>query len=73
MQDISNRNDITCSSLLVSIIKIIIVTNAIRLGWSIDLTDDGKSLVLKKRSEMLNALDNDTTELVRELMSVSVR
>jgi hypothetical protein len=48
-------------------IKLYIIINASKLGWSVEIYDD--KLILAKKSSLLTRLDEDTPKLMSFLMS----
>lgn len=52
------------------LIKVVIIHNAKKLGWIVEINTDDKKIVLTKRSDMLNDIDNDTYQLVNNLLMI---
>lgn len=46
--------------------RMYIVVNAVRLGWSVEIQEG--QIILSKNSNKLTKTDNDTSDLIKELI-----
>lgn len=46
--------------------RMYIVVNAVRLGWSVEIQEG--QIILSKNSNKLTRTDNDTSDLIKELI-----